>query len=209
MALLPDRSSLWAATVIGEGIFLENHIHAMNIVITSEVLQAYSLCPRKAFLLLYGNQRGTPHEYEQILIEKQLQNQAINLELLKQKQNDVYPYSVSNLEKRFKYLIDANLTTNHFQTYCAILTKVDNLIYEPTIFIGTHTIKNTDKLSLLFAGYVLAKIQGRLPEKGYIVNMKGKSRRLQGKRILIDERIEARHLGSQKCPSLQSHHRHY
>ena len=150
----------------------------MNILITSEVLQAYSLCPRKAFLLVSGKELGTLHEYEQILIRKQLENQAKNLELLKRKQNDVYPYSVSNLENGFKFLINANLNTNHFQAYCSILTKVNKFIYEPTIFIGTHTINHTDKLRLLFAGYVLTKIQERPPEKGYIVNMKGKSRQL-------------------------------
>jgi uncharacterized protein YfbU (UPF0304 family) len=151
----------------------------MNVVITSEVLQAYSLCPRKAYLLVFGKEKGTLHEYEQILRRHQLANQSKNLELFKQKNIDVYPYSVSNLEKGYEFLIDANLATDKFQAYCSILTRVDNLSYEPTIFIGTHTINNTDKLSLMFAGYVLMKIQEKLPTVGHIVNMKGESRRLK------------------------------
>ena len=151
----------------------------MNVVITSDVLQAYSLCPRKAYLLMYSKERGILHEYEKILINSQLVNQSRNLELLKQKHNDVYPYSVSNLAKGYKFLIDANLAADKFQAYCSILTRINTLSYEPTVFIGTHTVNNTDKLSLMFAGHILTKIQGRSPEIGHIVNMKGESRRLR------------------------------
>jgi predicted RecB family nuclease len=151
----------------------------MNVVITSEVLQAYSLCPRKAYLLMYGKDRGIPHEYEQILRKNQLANQSKNLELLKQKHTDVYPYSISNLEKGYEFLIDATLAADNLQAYCSILSRVNKLSYEPTIFIGTHTIGNTDKLGLMFAGYVLTKIQGKLLAIGHIVNMKGESRHIK------------------------------
>jgi predicted RecB family nuclease len=151
----------------------------MNVVITSEVLQAYSLCPRKAYLLMYGKDKGILHEYEQILRKNQLANQSKNLELLKQKHTDVYPYNISNLKEGYEFLIDANLVADNFQAYCSILTRTNELSYEPTIFIGTHTINNTDKLSLIFAGYVLTKIQGKLPAVGQIVNMTGELRRLK------------------------------
>jgi hypothetical protein len=151
----------------------------MNVVITSEVLQAYSLCPRKAYLSMFGKDKGTLHEYEQILRRCQLANQSKNLELFKQKNIDVYPYSVSNLKEGYEFLIDANLTADNLQAYCSILTRINKLSYEPTIFIGTHTISNTDKLSLMFASYVLTKIQGKLPALGHIVNMKSESRRLK------------------------------
>lgn len=154
-------------------------IHAMNVLITFEVLQAYSICPRKAYLLMYGKERGMPHEYEQILRKHQLENQSKNLELLKQKHTDVYPYRVSNLEKGYEFLIDVTLTADNLQAYCSILARVNNLSYEPTIFIGTHTINNTDKLRLMFAGYVLTKIQGKLPAVGHIVNVKGESQQLK------------------------------
>ncbi len=92
----------------------------MNVVITSEVVQAYSLCPRKAYLLMYGKEQGTLHEYEQILIKNQLAIQSRNLELLKQKHIDVYPYSVLNLEEEHKFLIDAKLVADRFQANCSI-----------------------------------------------------------------------------------------
>lgn len=151
----------------------------MNVVITSEVFKAYSLCPRKAYLLIYSREQGNLHEYEKILIEKQFVNRSRNLELLKQKHIDVSPYSISNIEEEHKFLIDAKLVADRLQADCSILTRVSQLNYEPTIFIGTHTINNTDKLNLMFVGYVLAKIQGKLPEIGHIVNVKGESQRLK------------------------------
>ncbi|HHP7229879.1 MAG TPA: IS66 family transposase [Xenococcaceae cyanobacterium] len=151
----------------------------MNVVITSEVLQAYSLCPRKAYLLMYGKEQGTIHEYEQILTRNQLANKIENWELLQQKHIDIYPYSISNLEKGHEFLIDANLIADNFQAYCPILTRVNELNYEPTIFIGTHTVNKTDRLKLMFINHVLTEIQGKSSEKGYIINVKGKSRRLK------------------------------
>ncbi|MDJ0717301.1 MAG: TM0106 family RecB-like putative nuclease [Prochloraceae cyanobacterium] len=150
----------------------------MNFVITSEVLQAYSLCPRKAYLLIYGKERGTLHEYEQILIRNQLINQAKNLEIFKQKYIDVHPYSISNFQKGYKVLTDANLTTDKYKAHCSILIKVEEFVYKPVIFIGTHTINNTDKLKLMFVGYLLKKIHNITPEFGHIINIKSESRRL-------------------------------
>jgi predicted RecB family nuclease len=151
----------------------------MNIIITSEVLKAYSLCPRKAYLLMSGKKKGKLHEYEQISLENQLANQSKNLELLKQKHIDIYSYNITNLKKGYEFLIDAKLVADKFQANCPILTRVNKLNYEPTIFIGTYTINNTDKLELMFTGHVLAKVQGKLPEMGCIVNMNGESRRLK------------------------------
>lgn len=154
-------------------------MYVMNILITSEVLQAYSLCPRKAYFLMYGKERGTLHEYEQILIANQLANQARYLEQLQHKYVDIYPYSIFNFEKGHDFLINANLATEKFQANCSILTRVNKLIYEPTIFTGTRTINNTDKLRLIFIGHLLTKTQGQSPEVGHIINMENKSRRFK------------------------------
>jgi len=151
----------------------------MNIVITSEVLTAYFLCPRKAYLLLYSNERGKTHEYEQILIKNEFENQFKYLESLQQKYIDISPYSISNLEKKHECLTDAKLVVDNLEARCAILIRNSKLNYEPTIFTGTHAINHTDKLHLMFVGYVLAKIQGNPPDVGQIVNMKSKSRKLK------------------------------
>jgi hypothetical protein len=45
-------------------------------VITSEIFVAYSQCPRKAFLLLFSEDKGKPHDYPLILKEHRNHNQA-------------------------------------------------------------------------------------------------------------------------------------
>ena len=42
----------------------------MQPTITSDVVVAYTQCPRKAYLLLFSTDKGAPHEYVQILEEK-------------------------------------------------------------------------------------------------------------------------------------------
>ncbi|MBD2248168.1 IS66 family transposase [Nostoc sp. FACHB-888] len=149
-------------------------------VINSEVLVAYSLCSRKAYLLMCTKERGELHEYEQLLKENELINQQKFLAILKHNHSDVYPYSIANVKDGHEFLIDAQLVAdNKLQANCPILTRVKNLNYEPTIFIGTHTLTSKDKLVLMFIGHVLTKIQGNPPEMGCIVNLDGKSHRFK------------------------------
>jgi len=79
-----------------------------RVTATSSSYWSY-FSPEKGDMLPREKERGMPHEYEQILRRHQFANQAKNLELLKQKHNDVYPYSVSNLEKGYEFLIDVTL----------------------------------------------------------------------------------------------------
>lgn len=151
----------------------------MNIAITSEILQAYYLCPRKAYLLIHSKEKGDLHEYEKILESYRFKNYTRNLELIKQKYCDIYPYNIENFREEHEFLIDANLSTKKFQAHCPILIRTDNQIYEPTIFIGTYKIYNIDKLKLTFISHVLAEIQDKSSRTGCIINVKGESRRLK------------------------------
>ena len=64
----------------------------MTITITDEIFVAYSQCPRKAYLLMYSDERGQLHEYQQILEQNRLANQDRHLDTLRHKPN-VYPYN--------------------------------------------------------------------------------------------------------------------
>ena len=48
----------------------------MNHIITSRLVVAASLCPRKAYFLLRGEPAPRPHEYEQIVEERASRNRA-------------------------------------------------------------------------------------------------------------------------------------
>jgi hypothetical protein len=121
----------------------------MNVVITSEILKAYYLCPRKAYLLLYSKEQGNLHEYEKILLKNQLESQSKYLELLQKKYIDISPYSFSNFQEKHEFLTNAKLVVDGLQAKCAVLARTRKLNYEPTIIIGTHTINHTDKLDLM------------------------------------------------------------
>src|SRR5437016_10539900 len=146
--------------------------------ITPEILVAYSQCPRKAFLLLCTDEQGTPHEYLRILEQQKRLNQVNYLHTFnasKQVSLEVSSHLVSDLHNEGDLVIKATLRAEGFEAYCDVLTRVKkssssgDKSYEPTIVVGTHSINKEQKLELLFAGYVLGKIQGRVPEHGKII----------------------------------------
>ena len=166
----------------------------MKKTITSEIVIGYSQCPRKAYLLLCTKERGTQHEYIQIL-EKQRQTAQRNyIEDLRQENADVQSYSLDKFREGHKYLVNAILEADGYSTKCAALSKVrthsafGHYSYEPTIVVGAHTIKKEHRLELFFVSYVLERVQEKRPVSGYIVGLDGKSHRVKlenGSKTLI------------------------
>jgi len=166
----------------------------MKKTITSEIAVGYSQCPRKAYLLLCTKERGTQHEYMQIL-EKQRQIAQRNyIENFRQENADMQPYSSANLQGGHKLLVNATLETEGYSAKCAVLNKgrthsaFGHYSYEPTIVVGSHTIKKEHRLEIFFASYVLELVQEKQPISGYIVGMDGKSHRVKlenGSKTLI------------------------
>jgi predicted RecB family nuclease len=152
---------------------------------TSEVVVGYSQCPSKAYLLLCTKERGTQHEYMQIL-EKQRQNAQRNyIEDLSQKNADVQPYNPDNLKANHQFLVNATLEADGYFAKCAVLSKVrthsafGHYSYEPTIVVGSHTIKQEHRLEIFFVSYVLEMMQKKRPVSGYIVGLDGKPHRVK------------------------------
>ena len=139
----------------------------MQPAITSEAVVAYAQCPRKAYLLLFSPDRGEPHEYVQILEQQRCAHQEHYLDRLQQTHEDVDPYSLENLRKGNKTLINAHLQVDGFVADCGVLTRLEGAStlgkhsYEPSIFVGTHSISKEQKLELSFVGHVLERLQHR------------------------------------------------
>ena len=127
---------------------------------------------------MYSDERGQLHEYQQILEQNRLANQYRHFDVLRHKPN-VYPYSAENFKKGGDLLINARLIADELQADCDVLTKVNEQTYEPTIFIGTHSINDTDRLRLMFIAYVLAKVQGSPPAMGHIITIDGKASKVK------------------------------
>lgn len=153
----------------------------MSKTITSEIVVAYSQCPRKAFLLMCTETPGTPHEYIKILERQRQDNQRKYLDILQKKNPDVQPYSQDALKAGSDFLINARLEANGLAADCAILSKVKihsklgRYSYEPTIFVGTHSIKEEQKLELFFVAHILQQIQNKRPSSGRIIGLNEKS----------------------------------
>ena len=81
----------------------------MAPVITSEVVVAYSQCPRKAYLLMFSPDKGEPHEYVRILEQERCAHQEKYINRLQQTHADVQPYSLENLRTGSAVLTNARL----------------------------------------------------------------------------------------------------
>src|SRR5437588_3004785 len=161
----------------------------LNSRITSETIVAYSQCPQKAFLLLCTNEQGTPHEYMHIL-EKQKELNQINyirgaLNAFKKPSLEVQLHIVNDLNNEGDLVIKATLRAEDLEAYCDVLTWVESssslgtYSYEPAICVGTYSINKEQKLELLFAGYVLGKVQGKFPEHGKLIGVDGISHQVK------------------------------
>ncbi len=150
-----------------------------NSIITSEILVAYSQCPRKAFLLLFAEDKGLSNEYMQVLEKKKNENRKNYIDSLS-KSFQVEAYSQNALYLDNDYLFEVNLVNDSLLASCDLLKKVEGksnfgkYSYEAIIVGGTYTVTNEQKLELLFASYVLKQIQNKLPATGSIISMDGK-----------------------------------
>jgi len=161
----------------------------MQKVISSDIVVAYSHCPRKAFLLMSGEQ-GLDVEYVKILKQKRFLQKSKYIKEINPTGSDIQIDKSNNLKKYGDTLVNVNLKSECFEAGCDILTrahKVSSLKkanYEPTIFIGNHNVGKEHKLELAFVGHVLGKIEGQIPEKGTIISADGKSHGLKLRPIL-------------------------
>jgi predicted RecB family nuclease len=157
-----------------------------NKAICTHVVAAYSHCPRKAFLLHCTDERGTPHEYLDMLEECRNVGRTRYLAVLHQTSTQIRSYDDSALSSGIDVLTQANLRTGDLEAYCDVLTKVGSTRrgnhksaeYEPTIILGTVGIERNDVLALSFAGYVLGQVQGTIPALGHLVTLGGERHRI-------------------------------
>src|SRR5262245_40607478 len=137
----------------------------MQPAITSEVVVAYAQCPRKAYLLLFSPEQGTPHEYVRILEQQRREHQARYLDGLQHTHADVHPYTVEHLRRGSTVLLNACLQADGLAAACDVLTRVERPPvagihqYAPTLCVGAHSVSTEQKLWLTCNGYGLGRLQ--------------------------------------------------
>ena len=157
----------------------------MSPLITSEIVVAYSHCPRKAFLLLFTEEEGRSHEHLQLLEQEKVSNREKHINLLKQKVFGLKSSYIGSTEQDSNFLINTTLQSNVLEVHCDVLTKVAGTsslgayTYEPTIFTGLYRPGKEQELELFFIGHVLEKVQGKLPIIGTVIDMGGISHKIK------------------------------
>jgi predicted RecB family nuclease len=153
----------------------------MKKIISSEVLVAFSRCPRLAYLLLCTKKKGNPNEYVRILQQQMITNQRQYISALKLKNPDIQPYTAKCLNNGSDFLVNATLQAEGLEAGCGLLTRVKGSSalgrygYEPTIFVGTYTVYKEQRLEVMFIGHILEKILKKPPITGRIIKMDGRS----------------------------------
>lgn len=143
--------------------------------ISSELIEAFSLCPRKAFLLMMAPASPSPHDYEVVIREQADANRQVHHSRLLEG-GEVVPFgSAAVMAAGREIVADADLTADGLQACCDFMTKVNEpsrlgrFGYEPVKVIGTHRASRPDTLGLAYQGLVLGEVQGRLPSSGTLV----------------------------------------
>jgi len=123
----------------------------MTHTITSELIEAYSLCPRKAFLYMTGEPNQGPHEYVRLIEEQAAVNKQTcrtNYEVA----SELPTAGAADLKVGAKVVADAVLEVDELYTRCDFLMKVSEtsllgrFSYEPVKVIGTRHPSRIDVL---------------------------------------------------------------
>jgi predicted RecB family nuclease len=144
--------------------------------ITPDLVEAYSLCPRKAFLLMTGAiPRPGPHDYEVVVREQAEANRQAHCARLAEG-GEVVPFGgLAEMAAGREIVADVDLTADGLHARCDSLTKVTEpsqfgrFSYEPVKVIGACRASRPDALGLVYQGLVLGEVQGRPPSSGTLV----------------------------------------
>jgi predicted RecB family nuclease len=146
----------------------------MTQLITSDLVEAYSQCPRKAFLMMTGVSNPGAHESVRINDEQAAANRQAHRAKLKQVK-DFEPEGAANLNSGPEVIADAELATGELLARYDFLRKVHELSrfgrfsYEPVKVIGAFKASRPDTIGLAYQGLVLGEMQGRRPSSGTLV----------------------------------------
>jgi hypothetical protein len=96
----------------------------MTNTITTDLVEAYSLCPRKAFLLMAGEPHQGPHEYVRMTNEKAAASRQARRVILQEAGELPPDGGAADLSKGPKVVADAELVIDGLHARCDFLTKV-------------------------------------------------------------------------------------
>ncbi|MEX1095476.1 MAG: IS66 family transposase [Planctomycetales bacterium] len=154
-------------------------------LITSHIVEAYSVCPRKAFLLQRGEPSGNPHQYGRIIEEQE----AANRQKFQASQAEAVVATDDNglvdLMAAHRVILDALVVADDLEARCDALkrrkvtTDRQENGYEPVKVLGTHCATKPQILGLAYLGHVLGHVLPRPPATGMVMLAGGQARRIK------------------------------
>src|ERR1700733_1072005 len=123
----------------------------MTPTITSDLVEAYSQCPRKAFLMMSGVANQQAHEYVRIIDEQVVANRQAHRTKVEHA-DDFKLSGVVDLNSGSRFIADAELVAEDLHARCDFLTKVHEpsrlgrFSYEPVKIVGTYRASRADTL---------------------------------------------------------------
>jgi predicted RecB family nuclease len=147
----------------------------MTRTITVDLVEAYSLCPRKAFLVMAGESNRVMHDCVIMIDEQTAANTEVHRSSL-EKAGDLPPGGgAADLSTGPNVAAETKLAIDDLHARCEFLTKVNEpsrlgrFSYEPVKVIGTYRPSRSDIVGLAYQGLVLGEVQGRQPSSGTLV----------------------------------------
>jgi predicted RecB family nuclease len=151
--------------------------------ITPDLVEAYRLCRRKAFLLMRGDVGTPPHDYVKLLDTIAATVLETFVESLEASGRIIERCANSELLGTADTLTHVPLKTESLEAVADVLvcSAPDNSKtrhYEPYLVVGTHAVTKEQKIRLAFLGHVLAETGNRRPPIGFIVDATGGLQRI-------------------------------
>jgi predicted RecB family nuclease len=136
----------------------------MTDTITSELVVAYSLCPRKAYLICKG-EVGDPHPLVEIIERRARANRERHLQAIGPPSD----------------LVSTNVTlrSGNKEASCDVLIRRGDNSYEPTLVTGSHKVTSDEQLTLAYVGHVIDHLYHRKPSVGTIVLEQNKTQKVK------------------------------
>lgn len=137
--------------------------------ITLQLVTAYSLCPRKAYLLMRGDHRAPQHKYLDVLDRASAKTKAQFLA----------SYQASTLSKN-GIAVDATFLAGGLETTVDVMIRRQSSgpkplqYYEPHLFVGNNVATNEHKIAVAFLCMAIGEASKPRPPTGAIVTKSGK-----------------------------------
>lgn len=150
----------------------------MNHSVTSDLVEAYSQCRRKAYLLLKDEADREDHVY----------SIALSQRAAKARSNYLGLHRDNNVAHEVTKMGEEGLGECAEMSVEDLLAAVDVVLsvrkagserhYEPHIAVGTCAVTSGQKIQLAFAGYVIGERSGDRPKYGAIITFDGTEKRI-------------------------------